>query len=421
MDELVQTLPPLSQSDWKQMSCGESYVAIAIDGQGGGDSVPSERGRDVHNVLAKYIAYCASKGIPADWEEFNRLAAASGLTAGRILDGMRDSYVVDYDHSFDTELTLGLDEDFNPAYIVVGTNHRRYTENLNQLPGVEYSDKPVAFICTIDHLLFSDEGDRAKEEDFKSTPKIFEADDEVEGVQAILYAFVAFKHFPAVQRITFEFIFVRYTNSRRSIVFNRTQMPEMQTDIARARERQRIIHAIPEAALALPCKQCAYCPKAKNLTCSIADQNEWTTLTPEQRLMSLEFYRRMGEIHRPILREIAAVRGPVEYRDGNGRLYVYGPHDVAHTRYPLDASSITLLGNWMEATGENLLDGRLNISSTKIKQLLGTQKKPVKKRAVLREQFEESVIQTETKPLYSVRTPDEGVVDDYNQFTDQEE
>jgi hypothetical protein len=334
---------------------------------------------------------------------------------------MRDSYVVDYDHSFDTELTLGLDEDFNPAYIVVGTNHRRYTENLNQLPGVEYSDKPVAFICTIDHLLFSDEGDRAKEEDFKSTPKIFEADDEVEGVQAILYAFVAFKHFPAVQRITFEFIFVRYTNSRRSIVFNRTQMPEMQTDIARARERQRIIHANPEAALALPCKQCAYCPKAKNLTCSIADQNEWTTLTPEQRLMSLEFYRRMGEIHRPILREIAAVRGPVEYRDGNGRLYVYGSHDVAHTRYPLDASSITLLGNWMEATGENLLDGRLNISSTKIKQLLGTQKKPVKKRAVLREQFEDSVIQTETKPKYSVRTPDEGIVDDYNQFTDQEE
>jgi len=416
MSELFEILPPLSQSDWKTSACPESYVAIAIEGKGGGDSVPSERGRDVHNVLAKYIGYCSSKGIPADWEEFNRLASASGLTAGRILDGMRDSYIVDYDHVYGSEITMGMDEEFNPAHIAFEAGHRRYTENLAQIPSVDYTDNMIAYIGTLDNLLLSDEGDRAKIEDFKSTPKIFEADDEVEGVQAILYAFMVFKHFPAVQRITFEFLFVRYTNSRRSVVFNRTQMPEMQADIARARERQRIIHANPAAALALPCKQCAYCPKAKDLSCSIADHNEWTTLTPEQRLMSLEFYRRMSEIHRPILKEIAAVQGPVEYRDGNGRLYVYGPHEVASTRYPLEAATLTVLGEWMAATGENLLDGRLNISSTKLKSLL-----KAKKRETLRQQFEDSIVQTETKPKYSVRTPDEGIVDDYNQFTDEGE
>ena len=414
MSELIQILPPLTQSDCKTMACGESYVAIAIEGKGGGDSVPSERGRDVHNVMSNYVRHCTMKQVPADWEEFNRLASASGLTAGRILDGMRDSYVVDWQHSYATELTLGLDEDFNPAYRP--PNHRRYTVELGRIPGVEYSEKPIASIGTLDHPLLSDEGDRAKIEDYKSTQKIFEADDEVEGVQAILYAFMFFKHFPQVQRITFQFIFVRYTNSSRSVVFNRTQMPEMQADIARARERQRIIHANPEAALALPCKQCAYCPKAKDLSCSIADQNEWTTLTPEQRLMSLEFYRRMSDIHRPILKEIAAVQGPVSYRDGNGRLYEYGPHDVASTRYPLEAATLTVLGEWLGATGENLLDGRLNISSTKLKSLLKT-----KKREALRQQFEDSIVQTETKPRYSVRTPDEGIVEDFNAYGEQEE
>jgi hypothetical protein len=415
MPELEEELPPLTQSDWKTSGCPESYVAIRIEGQTGGESVPSERGRDVHNVMAKYITHCTANRVTMDWEEFNRLSSSSGpMVAGPILDGLRDRYEVDWEHSFAAELVMALDEDFNPT-LASPKGHHRYTAALTAIPGASYTDKPVAYITTLDHLLLREEFTRAKIEDFKSTQKVFDADDEIEGVQAILYAFVAFKHIPTLEVIKFEFVFVRYAGCVRPIVFKRSDMPAMQTAIARARQRQRIIHANPDEAPALPCKQCAYCPKAKNLTCSIADWNEWTTLSMPGRLMALEFYRRMSDMHRPLMREWAAVNGPIQYRDGNGRLYEYGPRDVAHTRYPLDATSITILGTWLETTGENLLDGQLSISSTKLKQRLKTIK-----RQALREQFEESAIQTETKPEYRVFTPDEGIVDEYNRFTAEE-
>jgi hypothetical protein len=186
-------------------------------------------------------------------------------------------------------------------------------------------------------------------------------------------------------------------------------MPAMQATISRARERQRLTHAHFEDALALPCRSCTYCPLAKDHTCPIAEWNEYTLVTPVQRVMWMVWLSQMSKINTPILKQHAEIDGPIRYEDGNGRIYEYGPQEVAETRYPLDESAITILADWGTSTGENMLDGRLNISSTKLKSLL-----KAKKRAALLEQFEASCIETGTKPKYAVRTP-EGIEED-NQY-----
>lgn len=397
MSQLVQ-LPPLRQSHVETAACPRAYVEIVINGKTQPDSIPSERGSDIHRVMAEYVKHCASKRIPADWEHFDTLSAASGPVAGPILDSIRDRYEVDWRHVYRTEVTLMLDEHFNPR-------------NTPFHQGFPVSEQPVAYTGTLDVILISEDGQRAKINDYKSHPAPFDADT----FQATLYAFMLFKHMPQIQTVTFELDFVRYFNCLRSSQFQRTDMPEMQAEISRARARQRATHERPEEALALPCKTCTYCPLAKTRTCPIADWNEYTTVSPPDRLMWREWMRRMNAVNNPVLKAFAEVHGPVSYTDGNGKRYEYASLEVPSTRYPLERTTIQLLEEHKQATGEDLLDGRLNVSSVKLKGFL-----KAKKRTPLREAFEESVIETSTKPKFAVRTPDEGIVEDFNPYEQED-
>ena len=401
---MPELLPPLHQSMVETAACPRAYVEITINGKDGGISTASERGSEIHHVMAQYVEHCTRERRQVDWIYFDKLTTAAGPEAGPILDGLRNSYIVHFDYVYGTEMTLALDEEFRPT--------RNHDKPVAIIPGLVYSEEPAAHAGTLDVTMLSSEMDRAKIDDYKSHPAPFEADT----YQSVLYSFMVFKHFPQVNKVTFELIFVRYRNQRRSVVWKREDMPEMQARIARARARQRLTHAEPEKALALPCKTCTYCPLAKSLTCPIADWNEHTLVDNSDRLRAVEFYRRMGELHRPVLKAHAAVNGPISYRDGNGVTYTYGETEVPETRYPVDQTSLALLATHKQATGEDLLDGRLVFSSTKLKALLKT-----KKREGLREAFEESSIETATKPQYRVRSSTGETYHEYNPYRDDEE
>lgn len=415
MLELI--LPPLRQSAVETAACPRAYVEIVIKGNTQPDSIPSERGQDIHHVMSEYVRHCTRKQVHADWEEFDRLSAASGPVAGPILDRKRDAYEVDFEHVYATEITLMLDEDFNI------TNVNEHGAELEfPFPG-QYSGKRAAHKSTLDVVLISDDMLRAKIPDYKSHPAPFPCDKDSDqgNFQATLYAFMLFKHMPSLQHIKFELDFVRYFNCMRDTTFTRQDIPDMQAKISRARQRQIIMHERPDEAKVYPCKTCAYCPLAKTMTCPIAEWNEHTALDLPHRLMWREWMRRMKKPNDDILKSHAEVTGPIQYTDGNGKRYVYGPEEVPETKYPLDRTSIGLLEEHKMLTGEDLLDGTLNISSTKLKSRLGTEKKPVKKRAALRERFEESVIMTSTKPKYVVRTPDsEEPIEDYNPWEEED-
>jgi hypothetical protein len=409
MEDVLLNIPPLTQSAESTAACPRAYVATYLEGKGGGESIPSERGHDVHHVMSRYIAHCALNRIPADWSYFNLLTANSGPVAGPMLEGIRDRYVVDFDHVYQTECSLGVDRQFNPAYIVQGND--RYPDELPRIGGLDYSPAYCAYLGTLDVIYLSDDGTEATIEDFKTHPSIFNVDAEPQGER---YAFMLFKHMPSVQKVTFKYNFVRYTNAFRFDSWDRSDMPAMQASMGRALERQMLTVLHPDQAKALPCTSCTYCPLAKDMSCPVAEWNEYTTLTMPQRVMWKVWLGQMNKLNNPILKSYAEVRGTVRYEDGNGRVYEYGEQPVASTRYPLDRTALMAMKKHREATGEDLLDGRLNISSTKLKSLL-----KAKKRAELSSIFEESIIEMATKPKYAVRTP-EGVTEDYNPYAEED-
>lgn len=390
MSDLVQ-IPPLRQSAVELAACPRAYVAVVIDGREQPDSIASERGSDVHHVMSEYTRWCTDRRVPADWVKFNQLAAASGPVAGPILDNLRDRHVVDWEHVYDTELTLALDEDFNPSYLTIDAYDDRC--ELKKIPGVVYSGKPAAFIGTLDALLLKET--RAKVPDYKSHPAIFEADT----FQSTLYPFMVLKHFPHLQHVIFELIFVRYINSTRSVTWSREEMPAMQAEVSRARERQKITHANPEEAQAIPCAVCNWCPLMKDISCPLADVNERTIVNPVQRLRAFRFNGKMQAFHRPMLRDWAAVNGPIRDTDGNGNVIEFGEMPVPETKIPLDQTTLQVLNEWKTATGEDLLSGKLRIGSTQLRPLL-----KAKKREALKAIFEDSIFETSTKPKYAVRS-----------------
>lgn len=406
-EPLFRILKPTRQSDIEVMSCPKGYVEIVEKGRRLPASIPSERGIEIHEVMAAYYAHCAALRVRSDWNYFDKLSAKVGYDdAGPILDGLRDSYEIDWEHFYAAEMVLALDADWNPTkYVFVDGELRRIDDD--DIPGLVYSEKPAEHIGTLDVILLSDDGTAAIIPDYKSHPAIFEADT----YQGLAYPAMLFKHFPKLQTVTFRLTFVRYVNCFREVTWKRSELPEMLAAMERARLRQLYIKQHPEEAKALPSKVCTYCPLAMDFTCPVAEFNERMTLSPEDRVRWKEWMRRMSEMNNKILKDYAEVRGPVTYTDGNGKEYVYGEQEVEETTLPLDESLITILRDYKEASGEDFLNGRLNVSQSKLKSLLKADKKKPARRA-LREQLEDSCYMKGTKPKYAVRTPDEGIAKD---------
>lgn len=372
----TKAIPALHQSTHSVMRCPTSYAAMR-EGKKMPDSMQSWRGTEIHHIWSVYANHCSSQCVSADWEFFDQLAASVGEEAGTILEKMRDSYLIDWKHLYDTELKLKLDEDLNP------------------IPFDE-TDNPGAHAGTLD-VLYLFEDDSALVDDMKSHFQPFDPDT----YQAMLYPFMVMKFFPGLRRVTFRLNFVRFENLVREVTWTREDMPRMERKIRQARGLQQkielqILNNEPLQAFAHA--GCHYCPLSANLTdCPISEFNPEINRSMESRANFDRWWTMLATDNRKVLKDYVTTTGnPITIMDGTGESWQYGAIPTAKKRYPLTENLIHALLENCEATGEALY----SIERGKgLNLYLGsglTSKLKTKKRAVLREIVEESF--TDMKP-----------------------
>ena len=409
----MRVIPPLSQSLYEQMACSESYLYQTVEGHKQPDSIASERGSEVHFILAAYVRHCVAKKVAVDFPHFDKLAAAAGPVAGPILDGMRDTFVVDYKHVLFTELRLRLDSELRPTLLeqkADGTLHLHVEDELPALDEV-YSRSPAAHAGTLDVLKINGDATEAVVEDFKTHPRPFDADT----YQAKLYSFMALKHIPTLRKVTFRLVFVRYgAEVTREASFTRDDMPALAAEIRRARERQLALEAAGTGP-ALPGSHCGYCPKLSRPTlCSISEFNPQLTTKPEERLRFNVWASEMAKVNRGVLKDMVDASGrSISITDANGRRYEFGCHATESQVFPLDETFLGLARNHMMVSPDTWESMKLRISSSKLKSLL-----KAKKREGFRIALENSVVEIETRPKFGIRRPDGDVDTGYSQEED---
>lgn len=367
MTTATTAIPALRQSLTETAACEHSYAVQVIEGKQSPSGLQSHRGQEIHKVMSRYIDWCSrgSRPVEADWAKFDELATGAGSEAATILEGMRDHYKVDHQHVYATELLL------------------RRTD-----PDTE---------GTLDVLLFLTDTE-AKIEDFKSHPRPFDPNT----MQSKLYPWLVFKNFPKIQTVTFELIFVRYANCRRSVTYARADMPMLDMHVRNARARQVEIHAKYEAGEKLeatPSNQCQYCPLLATVNaCPIAEFNPHGTMPMPERLSYAIWLQQQKKLNDQIMKDFVDATGkPIETRDGNGKLYTIGVVASESKQYPLLPTFQQLL-EYREATPEDTeWIGKLLISSSKLKSYL-----KAKKRSFLHQSIEDNAAITVTKAKFKI-------------------
>jgi hypothetical protein len=365
------TVPSNRQSLVEVAACPHSYGVQVIEGHQMPGGLQSVRGLEIHRVMSRYIAHCVARKVPADWGEFDRLALGAGQEAATILDGLRDNYLVDYEHVYDTEFSLSSDEG-NAA-------------------------------GTLDVLLKLSRT-KAKIEDFKSHPRPFEPNTD----QAMRYSFLVFENFPSVEEVEFELVFVRYSRCRRSVTFTRTEdYLKLRQQMLNSRKRQEEIHAAYDAGKplpALPGNHCQYCPLLQRPNgCPIGNFNPNTSATPEQWGRRLVLLKQQEAVAKRVLKDAIDASGlPVELQDGNGRVTRIGFKDHDSTQFPL-LPTVQALFRHRDAFPEDVeWIEKLFVSSTKLKSYL-----KAKKRAITDLDIKENVAVTVSKPKFGISAPKE--------------
>ena len=384
--ELVQIskspIPPLRQSTQETMACPRFYTEVFIKGRKVPGGLEAARGTEIHKTMAAYLSHCARKQVGMDLDAFETFSRGAGPQAYRILSGLRDGYVVDWNHLFATEIGMALDEKFQP------------TEVSNELGGVSVdTGLPSAYQGTLDGLYIFREENKVLIDDFKSHSRPFDPDDKPQSKE---YATFAFQHFTWAQEVTFRLTFVRYKNLTRSVTYTREQLPVLMETLKAARARQETLHVKYDAGEeieAISGAGCVYCPLLSNRECPIAEYNPQSQLTPEDRLKYLLWYAAFSKVNSKTLRDYVDGTGKkVILRDYNGKSYVFGPVESESSVYPLFKSTATgiatdpdgnpvmpiigLLMDYAHSTPDDTSwMGKLVISSTKLNSALGTKKR----------------------------------------------
>lgn len=398
---MPQSIPPLSQSKHEDIACPENYIIKHKDSVVPADSLFSDRGNEVHGTMSKYVMGCTKHKVASNWGFFDRLAEAAGPDAGVILDGMRDNMVVDWKHVYDCELWLCLDDDLNVVAVPEQMQHasREAKKEWAQANGVAYEG-------TLDVLMFPDET-KAHIDDYKSHWRPFDADT----FQSKLYPFLVFIYFPSVQEVTFELIFVRFKNARRSVTYTREDLPKLATEIERSRKRQKEFHVLAEtnrkSIPALPGTHCIYCPHLPKLTCPLGKMNPYEpSMTLEDRLKQVVWMQQARPYHLDIIKaHVEQFNQPVTFDDGNGQRQVAAFQPTESGYFPL-IDTANMLQEWVECGDDPTLLNGLRVGSSQLKSKL-----KAKKRAALDQRIRDTVMVKETKVKFSIKSPD-GSTDD---------
>ena len=389
----IVTVPALRQSHVETMACPEFYRVSVIEGKRMPDSPFSDRGTEIHRIMAQYIDHCTFREVASDWAKFDELAQAAGPEAGPILDGLRDNFTVNWNDVIGVEAKLAVTEDFRP---------------LDAGFAADYAwDQTSALEGTLDVIELSDDLKTATVRDFKSHFRPFDPDT----YQSKSYPALVFAHFPAVESVTFELIFVRFRNARRSVTYTREQLPVLQKEMSRRREQQAAIHeqvAAGEPVKALPGPHCVYCPHNARNTCPVAELNPYVNKSIEDRLIFLAWLEKSRAANMEQLRAYVDVAGPVRYEDANGKVYELSHTEVEARYYPAQ-ETLRALEEWDATAPDPALFNGLRISGL-------TSKLDAKKRAPLAAQLA-AVAKVETRVRLALRTPDgEAVVMDQEGF-----
>jgi len=415
-------IPPLRQSLEPVMGCPTFYVESVIKGNKTPGGMESVRGTQIHRVVAEYSAWCATKGVAMDLNAFDRFAKGVGPVAARILEGMRDSYKVQFNNLFATELTMSLDEDLRPTEVSEAME--------GTIPDI---GKPAAYQGTLDALLFFRDELKSWIDDAKSHPRPF---DPAEHLQAKMYALMVFQHFSWVQEVTFRLVFVRFANLSRVVTYTRQDLPTLMEAVKSARERQKMLHADYDAGKKMEViagSQCIYCPLLANATCPIAKWNPQMQLTPEQRLNFNLFYSAFSKVNNKAMKEYVDGTGKnITLKDFNGKSYQFGPKESESNIYPLFKATATgvevdaqnrlvmpvvdLLSDYAYASPEDSAWlGKVQISSTSLTNYLKTKKRAVLDLAV------DDVVEKVTKVKLAVSKPLDSLPDDITDEDEEEE
>jgi hypothetical protein len=364
MTTTLTVIPPLRQSTVETMACPHSYGAQFIDGRRSADTEQSYRGTEVHEVMRAYVAHCGQRKVPSDWKAFDHIAAAISTEAGRICDGLRDSYKVDYEHIVAVEETFALDENFQPT-----------------TGAAVYQGKP--------DTLFAFESNLLRVDDYKSHPMPFEPNTP----QSLMYPVFAMQTMPWVEQVEFRLVFVRYPNCTRSVSWKRSDLPKMMAEMARWRARQERYHDIYDedglsGLQAIPHAGCHYCPLLQFGDCPVADTNPQGQ-DAEELVRELVFLGKRAEFARSILKNAIQARGgAIVARDANGTEMSYGPAPKERRVYPA-AKVLPVIEKWCAAAGDQVFLNSVNLSSSTVKGKLDTNK-----RRSLQHQVEPLVVKT---------------------------
>ena len=368
----IKPAPPLSQSITKQLSCPRSYRAIVVDGLKPPPSGPSDRGNEVHYVAANYTDHCVAQRIAGDWAAFDRIAHLVGAEAFAILEGVRDNYVVDFEHVVGTEIWFCLGDDFNP--IKVPSESQAWDRERKETWAAEHG---VAYAGTIDIGLLMD--DQGGIDDWKSNIRPFDAPDE----QSDEYAVAWFQLNPQIETVTFRFRFVRYAHCERTAEYTRADLPRLMAALEHHRAKQLAIHEHPDQAEAIPSKQCLYCPLLNN-GCPIPVQvNPYASPTIEERLRLAVYFSYANSHNNAMLKEYVDAAGvPVRSVDGNGDAYEFGPKVTESQEFPLLPVMEKLI-DWRGAAPDDVAwFDKLRVSATKLKSFLKAKKRATLDQAI---------------------------------------
>ena len=321
-------IPPLRQSTQSTMSCPRMYSEIFIKGNRPPSGLDAARGTEIHKTMAAYLSHCARKQVGMDLDAFEQFSHGAGPQAYKILSGLRDGYVVDFANLFATELSMALDEYFQPTDVV------------SEIEGiVESSGLPAYYQGTLDGLYIFREESKILIDDFKSHVRPYDPHDPKYKAQADEYALFALQHFPWTQTVVFRLTFVRYKNLKREVSYTREDLPKLIEGLKAARERQKMIHEKFDAGQeieAIPCDNCVYCPLLSNRKCPVALWNPEMQLTPEEWAKFDAWYSSFSKVNRARMKaHIQGTGKPIIYKDYNQKIYVYGPTESESTVYPL--------------------------------------------------------------------------------------
>jgi hypothetical protein len=317
-----------------------------------------------------------------DLNAFETFSHGAGPQAARILSGLRDGYVVDHEHLFATELSMSLDEQFQPTDV---------TPEIEGICGD--SGLPPWYQGTLDGVYVFRQENKIIVDDFKSHARPFEPS---ETMQAKMYALLIYQHFTWVETVVFRLTFVRYKNMNRSVEYTRQDVPKLSEEVKAARERQKMIHVNFDNGAEIEViagAMCVYCPLLSNRGCPIAEWNPQAQFEPVDRLKFLLWYSAFSKVNSKTLREYVNGTGKrVVLKDYNGKVYVFGPVESESSVYPLFQATPTgiatdpqgnpvmpivgLLMDYVHSTPEDTTwMGKLVISSTKLNSYLGTKKR----------------------------------------------